>query len=61
MNKNNIEVLNYYAFALEDLSEGKVTVEEMEGVLSVFEEIENYTACEGILQAIKDFKSIKNK
>lgn len=61
MTYNNELVVQYYTFALDDLSKNGVSVSDMEYILTCFEESENYEACEGVFEAIKDYKQINSK
>ena len=61
MTYSNEKVAQYYVFALNDLTNNRVSVEDTEGVLSCFIELENYEACEGTFEAIKDYKQLNNK
>lgn len=46
-------VEEYYNLAMIDLSEG-VTIQELEDVIQLYEDVEEYEACAGILKAINE-------
>lgn len=53
MNKEAIE--EFYILTLLDLKAG-VSIHELEDVISLYEDIEDYEACAGILKAINETK-----
>ena len=53
MNKDLI--WEFYVITLIDLREG-VSVSELESMIKLYEEMEDYEACAGILKAINDSK-----
>lgn len=53
MNKHIVE--EFYYLALRDLRDG-ATVQELEDVIKLYEEVEDYEACAGILKAIDESK-----
>lgn len=52
---NNHIVEEFYYLALRDLRDG-ATVQELEDVIKLYEEMEDYEACAGILKAIHESK-----
>lgn len=48
-------VKEFYLMALVDLNNG-ASLDEMYETLQMYEEIEDYEACAGILKAIKEYK-----
>ena len=53
MNKETIR--EFYLLALIDLQNG-VSMEEMYETLKMYEDLEDYEACAGILKAIKEYE-----
>lgn len=51
----NDEIEKYYLMALMDLASGS-TLEELERAIKLYEALENYEACAGILKAINENK-----
>lgn len=51
----NDEIEKYYLMALMDLASGS-TLEELERAIKLYETLENYEACAGILKAINENK-----
>ena len=51
----NDEIEKYYLMALMDLAAGSTT-EELERAIKLYETLENYEACAGILKAINESK-----
>lgn len=51
----NDEIEKYYLMALMDLAAGS-TIEELEKAIKLYEVLENYEACAGILKAINENK-----
>ena len=51
MNKDIIQ--EYYYLTLLDIREG-VPLDELEEIIQLYEEVEDYEACAGILKAIKE-------
>lgn len=51
----NEEVEKYYLMALMDLASG-ASVDELERAIKLYEVLENYEACAGILKAINENK-----
>jgi len=58
LNKNTVE--EYYLLALVDIANG-TSIQDLEEEIYVFEQEEEYEACEGILKAIHEagYKTIK--
>lgn len=54
MNKKNIR--EFYLLALIDFQHG-VSMEEMKETLRMYEDVEDYEACQGILKAIKEYEN----
>lgn len=53
------EIERYYLMALMDLAAGAST-EELENAIKLYETLENYEACAGILKAINENKYYDN-
>lgn len=53
------EIEKYYLMALMDLAAGAST-EELENAIKLYETLENYEACAGILKAINENKYYDN-
>ena len=51
MNKDIVE--EFYYLALLDIKEG-VSLQELEDVIQLYEDIEDYEACAGILRAVNE-------
>lgn len=51
---NRVE--DYYKATLSELNVGFCDLDTAREVLSIFEDVENYEACEGILKAIKEYE-----
>ena len=51
MNKDIVE--EFYYLALLDIKEG-VSLQELEDVIQLYEDIEDYEACAGILKAVNE-------
>ncbi len=51
MNKDIIE--EFYLLTLLDIREG-VSIQELEDIIQLYEDVEDYEACAGILKAIKE-------
>ena len=51
MNKDIIE--EFYFLTLLDIKEG-VSIQELEDIIQLYEDVEDYEACAGILKAIKE-------
>ena len=52
---NKATVREYYLLALIDFRNG-LSIEEMNKTLKMYEDLENYEACAGILKAIKEYE-----
>ena len=52
------EIDSYYLMALIDLASGS-TKDELERAIKLYEALENYEACAGILKAINEYKYYK--
>ena len=59
MNKDIIE--EFYLLTLLDIREG-VSIQELEDIIQLYEDVEDYEACAGILKAIKEtrYDTIQN-
>lgn len=57
----NKEIYRFYRIAILDIAEG-VPLEELEIYLKMYEDVEDYEACAGILKAIKEtrYDTIQN-
>jgi hypothetical protein len=55
----NKEIDRYYIMALMDLAAG-ASVEELEKAIKLYEALENYEACAGIIKAINENKYYDN-
>lgn len=55
------EILEYYYLAMRDLQDG-APIQELESALKMYEELEEFEKCAGILKAINEAKymTIKN-
>jgi len=51
LNKDIIE--EFYLLTLLDIREG-VSIQELEDIIQLYEDVEDYEACAGILKAIKE-------
>lgn len=51
MNKSIVE--EFYLLTLLDIKEG-VSIQELEDIIQLYEDVEDYEACAGILKAIKE-------
>lgn len=51
MNKDIIE--EFYLLTLQDIKEG-VSIQELEDIIQLYEDVEDYEACAGILKAINE-------
>lgn len=54
------EIEKYYIMALMDLAAGS-SIEELERTIKLYETLENYEACAGIIKAINENKYYDNK
>ena len=52
---NKATVREYYLLALIDFRNG-LSIEEMNKTLKMYEDLEDYEACAGILKAIKEYE-----
>lgn len=59
MNKDIIE--EFYYLTLLDIREG-VSIQELEDIIQLYQDVEDYEACAGILKAIKEtrYDTIQN-
>ncbi len=57
MNKQTVS--EFYLLALIDFQHG-VSMQEMEETLRMYEDIEDYEACQGIQKAIKEYENTRN-
>ncbi len=57
MNKKTVR--EFYLLALIDFQHG-VSMQEMKETLRMYEDIEDYEACQGIQKAIKEYENTRN-
>tara|TARA_S200002703_G_C3663226_1_gene203668 strand:- start:365 stop:538 length:174 start_codon:yes stop_codon:yes gene_type:complete len=56
---NKKTVREFYLLALIDFQHG-VSMQEMKETLRMYEDIEDYEACQGIQKAIKEYENTRN-
>lgn len=56
---NQKTVREFYLLALIDFQHG-VSMKEMKETLRMYEDIEDYEACQGIQKAIKEYENTRN-